>query len=457
MTDYIAQKGDTLNKIANRYGFANYKEAGLTAKSGNPDLIYPGESFGIANKVAPAPTVNQNIAGPSGYSTGDTSPAAIAWRKSQGMTEPSTVINTPADTGLTPTDTRYGNVIDPYDPAVLAEEKANLEREKELKRQGLIDAINSKYSYKSNLITKSGEESLARQRSMNLRSGTIDSPLGDTEIAKTKKLTEEDLKANRDAQSAEITSAMTDLDTAFETKRKTAAEERMTQAEYEATQRTNRMAEASTRKTELATKLAILGKNGVDFEKFKLDPVYTKLKDEGFSDMEMQAMINDAKPKPDSISYDIIGNNIVSYYTDPTTGKVVVNKNPLPEGINNPDNISVEKLGDGSLVYFDKVAQKVVGTIKSNGTGNQTKDEILRDARQIVAPQLSSVAGDDGYISPEDYKIAKRSWIENAGLLGQDFDSAFVSYINPAHTPDYGFDKATFDSLKKSPTFIIQQ
>jgi len=394
------------------------------------------------------------------FSTGDTSPEALAWRQDQInrglMKDPNTIETPPANNGLTPTDTRYGDVIDPYDPAVLAEEKANLEREKELKRQALIDAINSKYSYKSNLITRSGEESLARQRSMNLRSGLMDSPLGDSEISKTKKLTEEDLKANIDAQNEEINKAMLDLDSAFETKRKTAAEERMTQAEYEATQRTNRMAEASTRKTELATKLAILGKNGVDFEKFKLDPVYTKLKDEGFSDMEMQAMINDAKPKPDSISYDVIGNNIVSYYTDPTTGKVVVNKNPLPEGINNPDNISVEKLGDGSLVYFDKVAQKVVGTIKSSGNPNPSQAEVLADARARVAPQLSSVSGDDGFISPEDYKLAKRSWVES-GLASQEFDKAFASYVNSTHLADYGFDQATFDSLKKSPTFIIQQ
>ena len=72
MDTYTVKQGDTLNSIANQYGYKNYKEAGLKAKSGNPDLIRPGETFGIsqsatspardayvattANGTTPAPT-----------------------------------------------------------------------------------------------------------------------------------------------------------------------------------------------------------------------------------------------------------------------------------------------------------------------------------------------------------------------------------------------------------------
>lgn len=54
MENYTVQKGDTLNKIAQKFGYKTYKEAGLTAKSGNPDLIRPGETYSI-NPSATSP------------------------------------------------------------------------------------------------------------------------------------------------------------------------------------------------------------------------------------------------------------------------------------------------------------------------------------------------------------------------------------------------------------------
>lgn len=48
--NYTVQKGDTLNSIANRYGFKNYKEAGVSAvPSGNFDLIKEGETITLNN------------------------------------------------------------------------------------------------------------------------------------------------------------------------------------------------------------------------------------------------------------------------------------------------------------------------------------------------------------------------------------------------------------------------
>lgn len=48
---YVVQPGDTLNEIASRFGFTNYLEAGITGyRSGNPDLIFPGETLTIGGQ-----------------------------------------------------------------------------------------------------------------------------------------------------------------------------------------------------------------------------------------------------------------------------------------------------------------------------------------------------------------------------------------------------------------------
>lgn len=47
---YKVQKGDTLNSIAQRYGYSNYKDAGISSvPSGNFDLIRPDEEITIGN------------------------------------------------------------------------------------------------------------------------------------------------------------------------------------------------------------------------------------------------------------------------------------------------------------------------------------------------------------------------------------------------------------------------
>lgn len=47
---YTVKKGDTLNSIANRYGFKNYKEAGISSvPSGNFDMIREGETITLGN------------------------------------------------------------------------------------------------------------------------------------------------------------------------------------------------------------------------------------------------------------------------------------------------------------------------------------------------------------------------------------------------------------------------
>lgn len=53
---YTVAKGDTLNSIAARYGYSNYKDAGITGYGSNPNLITPGMVLSIGGSPAPTST-----------------------------------------------------------------------------------------------------------------------------------------------------------------------------------------------------------------------------------------------------------------------------------------------------------------------------------------------------------------------------------------------------------------
>lgn len=59
-----------------------------------------------------------------------------------------------------------------------------------------------------------------------------------------------------------------------------------------------------------------------------------------------------------------------------------------------------------------------------------TLEERNREAAVSMASQLDSVKGADGYISPDNYLVAKREWV-NKGFLSKDFDERFAVYRNP--------------------------
>ena len=77
--------------------------------------------------------------------------------------------------------------------------------------------------------------------------------------------------------------------------------------------------------------------------------------------------------------------------------------------------------------------EKVAG---SGGT-KPTEKELAQHAQATVASQLNERKGEDGYISPNDYRTAQSAWI-TAGYSGKDFNDSFQYYANPAHLSEYG-------------------
>lgn len=83
---------------------------------------------------------------------------------------------------------------------------------------------------------------------------------------------------------------------------------------------------------------------------------------------------------------------------------------------------------DGSL----STQSMRVGSVDKAGSGTKpTEAETTRGNAAKVASQLKGRAGEDGYVSPEDYKTARRAWVAS-GYTAKDFDERFgTSFVNP--------------------------
>lgn len=88
----------------------------------------------------------------------------------------------------------------------------------------------------------------------------------------------------------------------------------------------------------------------------------------------------------------------------------------------------VMRNADGSL----STQSMRVGSVDKASSGSKpTEAETKRGDASKVASQLAGRAGEDGYVAPEDYKTARRAWV-NAGYDAGDFDMRFAkTYVNP--------------------------
>lgn len=87
----------------------------------------------------------------------------------------------------------------------------------------------------------------------------------------------------------------------------------------------------------------------------------------------------------------------------------------------------------------DKVSFNGIKTINptsSTSAPSKTKAPPLSDDVKSMDSQLSSVSGEDGYISQEDYKKAKNAWV-GSGRSSASFDTNFKNRINPLYAKDY--------------------
>lgn len=116
-------------------------------------------------------------------------------------------------------------------------------------------------------------------------------------------------------------------------------------------------------------------------------------------------------------------------------------KNPKADVLSTTTRVSgtskyadiIMKNEDGSLT----TKSVFLGTSeKEGGADKLTEAEQIRQARSTTSRQLKTRAGDDGYLDPKDYILARSNWVD-AGYAADDFDKSFNIYVNPNRVGDY--------------------
>ena len=331
----------------------------------------------------------------------------------------------------------------------LKQSQNDLENQKEIQRQGLIDAITNKYNANISGIKETGAAEMARTRTMNLRSGLIESPQGSTELGSTEKKTADAIAANEAAKQDEIMKAISDLDNVYYERKRNLTTDKLNELKTAGDIRAASIAERDQRRAPATTILTSLAKNGTTFDQFKLDPSYKNVSKD-FTDQELQALFITGANSNTFISDkpEIIGSTAF-WFQKQANG--TVKKVSLDLGVQDNSIEQVVKTDQGVLVINKDGTYKNIG-----GANNPTGTEVKTAATQKVASYLNSIANINGIVTPTDYAITKRAWVTD-GLASADFDKQFVSYIDAKNLAAYGFDQSTFNDLKKPTTFIINQ
>ena len=147
---YTVQQGDTLNSIANKYGFKNYKEAGVSSvPSNNFDLIRAGEQITLGNydpnnvkSFTSTPPVVSSVDNKAEFMNNsdkitkvDNAFSGIYAGKDKTTTDTTKTTTTPNNTNTTTTDTTTETSGDPVYDALLKQNKEQAVKYEEEKAQ----------------------------------------------------------------------------------------------------------------------------------------------------------------------------------------------------------------------------------------------------------------------------------------------------------------------------------
>jgi len=111
-----------------------------------------------------------------------------------------------------------------------------------------------------------------------------------------------------------------------------------------------------------------------------------------------------------------------------------------------------------TFMYADKDGKpgaievvKTGGYTRPGGSGTKPSSaEIFASTKQGFAKNIDDVAGEDGYISPQNWAKARKDWTTNTSYTSKQFDDTYRGYINPADPYDYAGFESESAGFKKT-------
>jgi hypothetical protein len=278
-------------------------------------------------------------------------------------------------------------------------------------RQSQIDAIELSAKQAVSAEQDAGAQDLARQRSMNLRSGLGGSDFGASNKAEIRTRTNDNVKGIEAQKDLAIGNAIDRI-------------EQLAQSRFQIQQNamqqgfSNMMqvqeytqAQEQQMRDQTLESLKLFGQSGMDVQTIKnRDPdLYEKLMTaSGMSDIEMEAVLNGAKSAAERVDYQykVMGNKLIAYGVDPMTGQLKT----LEQEVEMPDNYEITTMPNGTVLGVPKEWDGDMSKIKSignyakpaaggtGGLGTEIGGAPISEAAQNILQQINLTGG-----TVEDY------------------------------------------------------
>ena len=325
--------------------------------------------------------------------------------------------------------------------------------------QAIIDAINENYNRTLQRERLAGEGREGRTRALNISGGLAGSELASTDAIKTEEFNAKRIasfEAERDAKVQNVLNEVrNDTDETFEKRR----EEFLKDKEDKFQAEKDFLAETKKDALDRVADMAGTGVLADEFKKSNRDVYDNLLNRSGLTEIEFDSMWNAKSKTPVKYQYKELKDGTLLRTGDDGTTKEIGNYSPPDEDV----AWNIEPQADGSLYWIKKDDQgeiidfkkfqsdvKKPGVVRPKSKTTLDKEQFA-EGKKEMNKQLISVAGDDNFVSPENYNKAKRAWIAE-GYSSEDFDNEYEGFRNPTNQNyDVGGAKAE-TAFKKAET-----
>lgn len=238
-----------------------------------------------------------------------------------------------------------------FSPQSAIDRQEQIRKDLARERQQQIDAIEMSARQAVSAEQAAGAQDLARQRSMNLRSGLGGSDFGAANKAEIRTRTNQNVQGIEAQRDMAIGSAIDKIEQLAQSRFQ--IEQNALQQGFGNLMQVQEYTQAQEQQMRAQTldSLKTLGQSGMDIQTIKQrDPdLYEKLTvASGMSDVEVEAVLNNAKPAPERTDYQykVMGNKLIAYGVDPMTGQLKT----MEQEVDMPDNYSVTTMPDGTVL-----------------------------------------------------------------------------------------------------------